>query len=42
MLAFLEANGFAINAGPMDIAIRLEAVANRAGTLEEATNEFAD
>jgi prophage maintenance system killer protein len=42
MLTFLEANGFTIDADPMDIAVRLEAVANRTETLEEATNDFAN
>jgi death-on-curing protein len=42
MVAFLNLNGFRIAADPLPVALHLEAVADRTGTLEEATRAFSD
>jgi len=41
MFAFLEQNGWTVKAGPYDVAKQLIAVAEREGSLEEATGAFA-
>jgi death on curing protein len=41
MIVFLRMNGLRINSDPLPVALHLEAVADRHGTLEEATREFA-
>jgi hypothetical protein len=42
MIAFLALNGLRINSDPLPVALHLEAVADRLGTLEEATQEFVN
>lgn len=41
MRVFLQLNGYAIHAEPLSIALHIEAVADRAGTLDDAIDEFA-
>jgi death-on-curing protein len=41
MRVFLELNGYAITAEPLSIALHIEAVADRHGTLDAAIDEFA-
>lgn len=41
MRVFLQMNGYAIVAEPLSIALHIEGVADRFGTLDEAINEFA-
>lgn len=41
MRVFLQLNGYAIHAEPLSIALHIEAVADRHGTLDEAIDEFA-
>ena len=41
MLTFLDINGFEIRAGSVDVARQLVAVAEREGSLEDATSAFA-
>lgn len=41
MRVFLNLNGLAIHAEPLPIALHIEAVADRTGTLDEAIDEFA-
>jgi death-on-curing protein len=41
MRVFLQLNGYAINADPLPIALHIEAVADRLGSLDEAIDEFA-
>lgn len=41
MRVFLQMNGYAIVAEPLSIALHIEAVADRHGTLDDAIDEFA-
>lgn len=41
MRVFLQLNGHAIDSEPLSIALHIEAVADRLGTLDEAIDEFA-
>jgi death on curing protein len=41
MRVFLQLNGYAIRAEPLSIALHIEAIADRHGTLDEAIDEFA-
>jgi death on curing protein len=41
MRVFLQLNGYAIRAEPLSIALHIEAIADRHGTLDEAIDDFA-